>query len=278
MTLEQLISNPELPSLPEAVVKLNALISEDAPMHQITEVINRDPALTLRTLELANSAWFKREKNITSVNEAISIIGLTSLYQLIFATSVTRLFNDIKPEQFDMKSFWQQSVRTATLTQTLAPYVNEPGQNLFTIGLTTYIGKLVLVTAAPYLAYKVYQRYDAESTPLYDIENEILGFNHADISAAIMEKWRLPQSFYLPIKYYVHPIDAPDQYLPITTLLHVAHYLQSTTYPAPSGKIAPTYSLDSNLTHTIKIDSSDFQKIIASASNLYDEAIILLGL
>lgn len=278
MTLEQLISDPELPSLPEAVIKLNSLISHDAPMTQISEVLIHDPALTLRTLELANSAWFKREKTIESVNEAISIIGLAALYQLIFATSVTRLFNDINPQQFTMKSFWQESVRTATLMQTLATYVNEPGQNLFTIGLTTYIGKLILATAGPYLAYKVYQRYDGKTVPLYEVEKEIIGYTHVEISAAIMERWKLPESFYLPIKYCYHPFDAPEPHAQVARLLHLAHYLQCSFYPDESGQTPPVYVLNPELINSLKIETTEFQRIVESAANLFDEAMILLGL
>lgn len=278
MTIDQLISDPELPSLPEAVIRLNELISHDASMPQIAEVIHRDPSLTLRTLELANSAWFKREKTIESVSEAISIIGLSSLYQLIFATSVTRLFKDLETEQFSMRSFWQESVRTATLMQTLAAYVNEAGQSLFTIGLTAYIGKLILATTSPFLAYKVYKRYRTDATPLYEIEKDILGFSHMDISAAIMEKWKLPESFYTPIKYAYHPIDAPKSYIQVATLLHIAHYLQTTFYPDESGQSAPVYELNPDLIESVNIMSSEFQKTVESASHLYDEAIILLDL
>jgi HD-like signal output (HDOD) protein len=278
LKIEDLLIHPDLPSLPEAVIRLNELISSDAPIDKIAAVIENEPALTLRTLELANSAWYKREKTIQNVNEAISVIGFTALYQLIFATSVTRVFHGVNSDQIDMQCFWQQSVRAATLAQTLSSRLEDTPQHLFTTGLIMYIGKLILATTAPFISYQIYKQCKEESIPLSDAETNRLGFNHADVSAAIIEKWKMPASMYVPIKYYLQPENAPEQYQPIAALLHIAHTIRCMQYPDESVIVETTAEIDPSICNMIKINESQFPKLAESASNLYDEALSLLGL
>ena len=278
LTIEELLSHPDLPSLPDAVIRLNELISSDAPIDKIANVIQNEPALTLRTLELANSAWYKREKTIQSVNEAISIIGLTAIYQLIFATSVTRVFHGINSDLINMQQFWQQSVRSATLAQTLSSRLDVPQQHLFTTGLIMYIGKLILVTTAPFITYQIYKRCQEESLTLSEVETERLDFNHADICAALIEKWKMPASMYLPIKHYLQPTEAPAQYQPIAAVLHVAHHIRCMQYPDENVISETAEQVDQSILDMINVSANQFPKLADSAAHLYDEALSLLGL
>lgn len=281
LTVEELLTHPDLPSLPDAIIRLNELISADAPIDSIAEVIRNEPALTLRTLELANSAWYKREKTINSVNEAISIIGLTALYQLIFATSVTRAFQGVSSDIIDMRQFWQQSVRSATISQTMSSLLDFPRQHLFTTGLIMYVGKLILATAAPYLTYQVYKSCSEEPTLLLsEAETERLGFTHADVASSLVEKWKIPASIYVPIKFYLNPMKAPENHQLMASVLHVAHHIRCTQYPNESSIsiTETTETLDPAILDLVNISDAQFNKLAMSASHLFSEALALLGL
>jgi len=278
LTIEELLTHPDLPSLPDAVIRLNELIRSDAPIDAIASVVQNEPALTLRTLELANSAWYKREKTIQSVNKAISIIGITALYQLIFATSVTRVFQGVDSDFVNMQRFWQQSVRSASLAQCLTSQSGISGQHLFTAGLIMYIGKLILVTTVPLIARQIYQRSREESRLLSDVETERLGFNHSDISAALLEKWKLPSSMSLPVKHYLQPAQAQAQYRDISAVLHIAHHVRCMNYPDLNGINESSGQIDPSILEMINIDENLFPELTDSASHLYNEALSLLGL
>lgn len=278
LTIEELLTHPDLPSLPDAVIRLNDLISADAPVDAIAAVIQNEPSLTLRTLELANSAWYKREKTIQSVNEAISIIGYSTLYQLIFATSVTRVFQGINSDIIDMKQFWRQSVRTAALSQTMSSRLDIPEQLLFTTGLIMYIGKLILLTTAPFITYQIYKRCHEESLLLSDVESDRLGFTHADICAALLEKWKLSPAVYIPIKYYLAPNQAPEQHQVNTAVLSIAHHIRCKHYPEDSFVNETPDQLDNDLLEIANINEALFPKLADSAAHFYDEALSLLGL
>ena len=79
--------------LPEAVVKIKQLIDDDAaPMEEIAQVINFDPAIMTRILKISNSALYKFPSQITTVSKAIRVIGTNAVYDLVLAYGVANAF------------------------------------------------------------------------------------------------------------------------------------------------------------------------------------------
>lgn len=279
MKLEDITRHPELPSLPEAVIRLNELIASDAPLPEIAAVLENEPSLALRTLELANSAWYKREKTIGSVNDAIAIIGISAIYQLIFSTSVTRAFQGIETDIIDMKIFWQQSVQTATLAQTIATqHKSSVLHHIFTIGLVASIGRLALINVAPYMAQRVFKQAKEESVPLHVAEQTQLGFTHNAISASIMQNWKIPASIYGPISCYIHPELAVEQHRLPASILNIAHHIQCNFYPQNTGFRDITGDPDKSVMEYLAIPETQLSVLAESASHLYTEASAILGL
>jgi len=68
-SLKDLINTAELPSLPDAVVKFNELVGKEAHIVEIADLIRHDPGLAARTLELANNAWYKRQREISTLTK-----------------------------------------------------------------------------------------------------------------------------------------------------------------------------------------------------------------
>ena len=221
-----MLDNPELPSLPEALLKLNDFIKHDRPIAEITKVIERDPSLTTRSLKLANSAWYKRSRTIATVKEAVTTIGLDALHQLVFATSVIRTFQGISQDIADMQSFWNQSLQLACNAKSIKVALGEKDTiHTFTTGIVTYIGKLVIYLNLPELSRKILENSRQHPELQHLEENKLLGFAHNDVSAALLNKWDLPATTYVPIQYYTHPPAAPTDELPDAAALYLAHHL-----------------------------------------------------
>jgi HD-like signal output (HDOD) protein len=278
ITLERLVSNPLLPSLPEAVVRLNELIASDAPINDIAAVITHEPSLTVRTLELANSAWYKRQNQITTVASAIAVIGVNTLYQLIFASSVTRIFSGIDSDLVNMHSFWRQSVRMAIYAEMLASLgkSSTPTQ-LFTCGLLTYIGKLVIYITVPESATRILELTQNRASPQYQVEQQILGFAHGDVSAALLNKWNIPASIHIPIQHYTNPEMAPGKYRADTCVLNLAHHMQF-TYGDTLGITDPPGPVNQYALNALQLAEMELSRLSADAQQLFDKALSLLGL
>lgn len=226
MTLDQLLDNPELPSLPEAFLKLNDFIKHDRPIAEITKVIERDPSLSTRSLKLANSAWYKRSRTITTVKDAITTIGLDTLHQLVFATSVIRTFQGIDKDITDMHSFWNQSIYLACIAKLIKEACGEKhSMQVFTAGIVAYIGKLVIYMNLPELSKKILESSQDQPQRQHLEESRLLGFSHNEVTAALLKKWDIPSATYVPIQYYTNPLSAPSEYLTNSAVLFLAHHL-----------------------------------------------------
>jgi HD-like signal output (HDOD) protein len=226
MTLDQLLDNPELPSLPEAFLKLNDLIKHDRPIADITKVIERDPSLSARSLKLANSAWYKRSRTIATVKEAITTIGLDTLHQLVFATSVVRTFQGVDKNIADMHSFWNQSLLLACNAKLIKESCGEKNAiQVFTAGIVAYIGKLIIYMNLSEISQKILVSSQHHPQLQHLEETKLLGFAHNDITAALLKKWEIPETTYVPIQYYTHPLDAPSEHVANAAVLFLAHQL-----------------------------------------------------
>ena len=278
MRLEALIKNPKLPSLPEVFIQLNQLVGEKAAFTDIAAVISTDPGLSVRILELANSAWFNPNKKIDTINAAVTNIGTTALQQLVLATTVTRIFQGIDVKLVNMKSFWQQSLEQACHAQAIASHIkNKEPIKHFTCGLLCYIGKLVLYIVEPGLATKILVKCKEEQLPQYIVENEMLGFNHSDISAELLQSWKLPPLLYKPLKYYLYPskLQGPDQHT--AAILNTAQYIQSDV----AKLTTQITTIDKEVIAALRItglSQDEFEDIRNVASQIYTNSASLVGL
>jgi HD-like signal output (HDOD) protein len=226
MTLDQLLAYPELPSLPEALLKLNDLIKHDRPIAEITKVIERDPSLSTRSLKLANSAWYKRSRTISTVKDAITTIGLDSLHQLVFATSVIRTFQGIDKDIADMHAFWNQSLQLACNAKQIKETIGEKNAiQIFTSGIVAYVGKLVIYLALPEQSRKILKQSQHHPHLQHLEEKKVLGFSHNEVTAELLKKWEVPEITYVPILYYTDPQSAPAAYLSNAASMCLAHHL-----------------------------------------------------
>lgn len=278
MDIEKLVSHPELPSIPEALLKLNKLIRQEAPIEKLTAVITHEPALTARTLELANSAWYKRQREIATVHDAIAVIGVTTLHRLIFASSVIRTFAGVKNSLIDMDRYWHQSIRTAAAAQILAHVSNtDDPLDLFTAGVLLYIGKLILYIAAPELSQQILAASQARQQPHFIVENEILGYNHGNVTAALLKRWSLPTRMHASINIYTDPEKSPSKYRNRACTLNIAHHLQY-VHNLDIAVTDPPGPLNTFALGKLRISETELTEYSAILELQYKEALTLLGM
>lgn len=185
--------------LPEAVVKIKQLIDDDAaPMEDIAQVINYDPAVMTQILKISNSALYKFPNKITTVTKAIQVIGTNAVYDLVLAYGVANAFKDIPTNVVDLDRFWERAVSCSLLAKFLAEElgVKEP-EKLFVCGLLHNLGELVVVRLNPQLAEQC-SAISAENTPL-SLQSRHLGFSYAEVGGKLLRLWGLPKDIYQPI-------------------------------------------------------------------------------
>jgi HD-like signal output (HDOD) protein len=227
--LSYLLGRVNLPSLPEAVVKLNQSMDNDAALDDIEAIINTDPALAARVLHLANSAWYHKGESVDNIKDAVSNIGFSTIHRLIIITSIIEIFQGIDSTLVNMMTYWKQSVRLACAAKVLAEHAGHDNSlRVFTSGVLAYIGKLVMYIGIPTAEQKVLLVCKDEAIPQYQAEREIIGHDHAEVGSELLLKWHIPEEIARPIKYLYTPEQAPKNYTLDAAVLNIAHNMQYT--------------------------------------------------
>ncbi|WP_421864133.1 HDOD domain-containing protein [Motiliproteus sp.] len=212
----------QLLSLPDVVIRINELIESDtSSIEEIAEVIGHDPALSAQLLKLVNSAFYGFPAQIDSINRATNLIGTDEIRSLILASSAASVFGNISTELIDMDSFWHRSVYCGLIAKKLYRLTHKGnGEAQFLMGLLHDIGRLVLLTTmSKDYAQQLQQAKD--HTPLHELERRWLGFDAADLGAALLEHWHLPARLWVPVKYQHNP-EQTDRLAPECQLLSLS--------------------------------------------------------
>ena len=222
MTAEELVAGVEdLLSLPDAASRLNALLTDpDATTGEIVDVVSLDPALSARVLRAVNSAYFGLRVRVDTISKAVTMIGTSELHSLVLATSAAQAFKNISSKLVDMEAFWQHSVRAALAARGFAETsLRRHRERVFLAALMHDVGQLVIYHQLPGLSTKILEDV-RNGTPREISEQEFLGFTHADVGAALLQRWNLPQSLTEPVRFH-HNFDAAVDHTKEAALLYL---------------------------------------------------------
>jgi HD-like signal output (HDOD) protein len=205
----ELGSVKDLPTLPMVLRQVSALIeSNETDMKKIADVIMTDTALTVRIIRLVNSAFYGLRNRVTSITQAVVIIGLRAVYNLMLGLSVIKLFKNGKSTQFDPHQLWRHSFGCGLLSQRVAHLVNYPfPDECFIGGLLHDMGRLALDQFLHDKFAKACKLSLLNKTSLVRNEKTVFGFDHAETGAWLAGRLNIPESFAAVIRFH-HDIDA----------------------------------------------------------------------
>jgi HD-like signal output (HDOD) protein len=220
-----------IPQMPMPVQKVLAYIGNPgADLRQLSRIIEYDPGLTVNVLRMANSSFFGTGGKVTSVREALMRLGLNRVYQLVIASGVAPMTRyEIKGYGLRPGELLEHSVAVATASETLAKELGRVAPpHTFTAGLLVNIGKTVMgsfleVDAGPILALAHERHVSFEQA-----EEEILGINHAELGAILLERWSIPIPIVNVVRYRLRPDDCPEPDLALD-LVHVGDVIAKMT-------------------------------------------------
>lgn len=218
----------ELVSAPTTYAKLDALISDpDSAIDDISAIINTDPALTTRLLKIVNSPYYGFPSQIKTISRAITIIGTRELTHLVLATSVMNAFRGIPANLMDMDTFWRHSLASAITARYLAEATHQSNpEQYFIAGLLHNIGSLVLYQSVPELAREAINSARFGHEVLHEAEKRIIGFDHGEVGAILIQNWRLPDSLAQVARYHHQPANAEQDAMEVA-IVHIADVLVS---------------------------------------------------
>lgn len=192
IAIEEIIKKiRDLPSLSAVVTELMTSINQEAVnLTALVEKLSRDQALTAKTLRLANSSFYGMQGKVTTIHQAITVLGFNNVRTLVTAAAVTGSFPASTSGGFNFRTFWQHSIATAVCAKALARQLNMNQEYAFTAGLLHDIGKLVLVTRYAPQYQEVMDYRAASDCYIQQAELAIFGVDHAEVGRALTAHWK----------------------------------------------------------------------------------------
>lgn len=215
----------DIPSLPEVVTRILGIISEpNTPASQIAKLISYDPGLTSKVLRMVNSAAYGFQRQISSIQHGIMILGFNTVRGLVLSASIFKMFEGTaKAQGLDHKQFWEHSLGTAIAARVLAQSMRIPeADDVFSAAMLHDIGKVVLDVHFGPDYHQVLHAARLRAIPFhgpafYQLEEEMLGVTHADIGHFLASKWKLPLTITEVIEFHHAPHKAQN----CGTLVHL---------------------------------------------------------
>lgn len=217
----------QFPDMPPFCQNLIAYLNNpDADFKKIANMVKYDPGLTANILKFSNSYYFGVVHKVNSVHAALVRLGTKKVMELVLALSVSsRLLPCLPGYGFMAKDLLKHSIWTAVAAQELADILNmKQVDMIFTVGLMHDLGKLLL---DPFIQMERLQFNKIFKNPKASFEQEersILGLDHAQVGAMILEKWHLSSEIVTAVRWHHEP-DKADEYQDLIYLIHLANML-----------------------------------------------------
>jgi putative nucleotidyltransferase with HDIG domain len=221
-----------LPQFPENLVYLQKLISDpETDIHDIARQVSTDPSLTADLLKLVNSALYMLPKRIDSIVEAVKLVGMRGLRNLLYTYGSQKIF---EKKYAEMRELWKHSYRVAFYAYMLArthKKSNDVLDDVFVGGILHDLGKIVVNSLHPDLLDKIKKFCVQKGIPEKLLEDFSVGLNHAEIGAMIASKWNFPEQLVASIRWHHEPEGCDAEYKGLAHIVYLAncmaHFVRS---------------------------------------------------
>jgi HD-like signal output (HDOD) protein len=238
----------KLPPFSPVLTRLLAtLADEDVSFGELAGIIETDAVLAGNLLRVVNSPLYGRISTINSVRHAVAILGSVKIRNLVLGLSVSRRWAGAHvPSKWDARRFNAHSLAVAVLSDLIALEAPAPyPEGAFTAGLLHDVGKLLIAIAIPAQFENLFDIYQSGGDSASDCEMEVAGVTHAEISGAILEKWKLPKPIQEGVAYHHSPHQADGGALHLAHLVEAAdHYINSAGFGMPPYRQHPVTSFE----------------------------------
>ncbi len=185
----------DLPPLPAVAAKVMGMAEDDrTSAMDLAQVLATDQALTAKLIRISNSAYYGFARRISTVREAVVMLGFKQVRQVAVGASMMNTFKRSGVDDgFDLDLFWGHSVGVAVAAEALArKTLGAKPEDAFTAGILHDIGRLVLRQVLPQEFSQAISIARTGEISLHDAELEVTGYAHDEIGQALGERWKFP--------------------------------------------------------------------------------------
>ncbi|GAB5405793.1 MAG: HDOD domain-containing protein [Aureliella sp.] len=204
VNIQEILATVQLPALPQTAITLLELSqnSDNGPA-EFARPIEADAGLMGQVLRFVNSSYFGFAREISSIRQALTLVGVRTIKNFALWSAVFSLVPDPKFGPFKLQKLWQDSLRRAVFARILGKSIKlANAEELFSAALLQDMAIPLLLKELPEQYEELIERRSNERLRLSQLEQEMFGWDHAEVAAALVRNWRLPEEFAALIEHH----------------------------------------------------------------------------
>ncbi len=267
-------------TFPEVILQFDDMLNDGvSSISDFAQLISQDPGLTATLLKFANSPLYGFSGKVSTVDEAVSLIGMWVIRDLVLAVSIKTTFNKTPNKIITMDEFWRHSLCCALASDRIAEVVRHNRREvLFTAGLIHDIGQLAMYSRIPDDCSEVLLRaqHSADEVEIFQLERELIGFDHQDVGAEIARAWRFPEILQDTINFHHIPSEAPRHEFE-SAIVHLANTV-AMMVELGMGRFLKVPPISSRALAHIRLDEEQLLAMVPHVQAMFHEIRPVFGL
>lgn len=214
-----------LPSGSQTYAALTEVASDPrAGIADVAAIVQRDPAMSVKVLQLVNSAYFGCAQRVVSIQDALRYLGIELVKGLSLTAHVFDMLEMKAVPGFSVEKLQSHSILTARIAKRL---IDDPrrGEEAFTAALVHDVGKMIIATGFPEQFGQIVREVRETGKPFHDVEKEIVGVTHAEVGAYLLGVWGLPFSIVESVAFHHRPRSVSAGPCDVIAAVHLADAL-----------------------------------------------------
>ena len=268
-------------SIPATVTKVYKFLknSDEVDFKELVRLIEYDPSLTTNILKYANSAYYGFKYKITNLHQALIRVGTDKIFDLVMAASVGPILKKgVKGYDLPRGKLWEHSIGVAIGAERLSTELKIPAPGyLFTAGLLIDIGKIVLGSFVDIDAQPIIKLAFEKHIPFDVAERRILGIDHAEVGALLLEKWGIPEEI-VEVEKWHHQPDRFEGDKTVVDLVHAADALTMIAGIGGYGRDGLNYRPSANVSERLNLTRAVNEKVIVEIIHNIEKVYEMLTL
>jgi HD-like signal output (HDOD) protein len=213
-----------IPSVPQVYAELRSVISTaDFELAQVADVIGRDPGLSVKVLQVVNSAFYGLQRKISDLHHAVSLLGTSTITSLVLGITVRDQFSVLGAARQALEAEWNRALTVSAAAKRVAQAESQDratAEAAYLAGLLHNVGRLIL--AANFSDRFIAIEWPEDRAQLIGVERSAFGAGHPELGALLLGGWGLDDELVEAVAFYAEPTSSLGTRFAPLSALHVA--------------------------------------------------------
>jgi HD-like signal output (HDOD) protein len=262
----------ELPTLPDILTVITSIVNDPkSSAADLAKMIASDASLSGKILKVANSAAYGFPREISDIQQAVTLLGFRETQTLALSASVFDYLTDLT--ELELKAYWNHSLQCATLSRLISLNLRFPGiEGAFVAGLIHDIGKVALAMSMRGKQERVNSLCSTDGIDRLEAEEKVFGLTHVEAGYLLGEHWLLPVNLTSAIRYH-HSPEMGNETGGLVSVVSLANIFCK--LDASELKAEPVFSDNVfEILETLKLSKTAFRNTLNIYSYLIPEAVL----